>query len=443
MKTEPTSPQHPSPQDRSSTWLRSAALADGRVVDVEIDRTTGTIASVLPARREVPRDAHAAPPVRAGNNHTDVDLEGYLLLPAPVEPHAHLDKALTAEFLPNERGDLLGAMEVWGPYIPQITIADTVERARRATLELLCSGVTAVRTHVNVQTGLGLKAMEALLTVRDELSDLIDMQIVALVGLPLTGSDGAEHRALVTEALRMDPVIIMGGCPHLDTDPDRATDFALELAGSTGRMLDLHTDETLDPSHLDLAYLSRRVIETGFEQLTAASHCVSLAMQPVDVQGAVAAQVAEAKISVITLPQTNLFLQGRNHPQSAPRGLTAIRPLLSAGVNVAAGADNVRDPFNSMGRSDPLETAALLVMAGHLLPNEAYKLISSGGRRAMGLAPVEIEPGAPAELLAVLGGSLADAVARADQQRMVWHRGVLVASTAVQRNVGPGQALRL
>ena len=428
------------------TWLRSAALADGRVVDVGIDTTTGTIAAVQTARREVPRGADPARPSPVDSGRSEIDLEGYLLLPAPVEPHAHLDKALTAELVPNPRGDLAGAIEVWVPFIPSITVADTVERARRAALELVCSGITAVRTHVNVESGVGLKAVEALLHVRADLAHLLDLQIVALIGLPLTGPEGTEHRALVRDALGMDPSIIMGGCPHLDADPKGATDFALALAGEFGRMLDLHTDETLDVGQLDLSYLAERVASTGFADHVVASHCVSLGMQTAAVQSAVASKVAQAGLSVVTLPQTNLFLQGRNAEQSAPRGLTAIRALRAAGVTVAAGADNVRDPFNSMGRSDPLETAALLVMAGHLLPDEAYEMVSNDGRTAMGLPAVTIEVGSPAELLAVLGTTVGDVIARADQQRMVWHRGQLVASTAVTRAVasgsGPGAATR-
>ncbi len=436
MTSSGKTPSPPSSDPAPTTWLRSAALADGRVVDVEISRSSGTITAITTARREVPRDSRPSTPAEIGQRHTEIDLEGYLLLPAPVEPHAHLDKALTADLIPNVRGDLLGAIEVWGPYVSQITAADTVDRARRATLELLASGVTAVRTHVNVHTGLGLKAMEALLQVRDEMAELIDIQIVALVGFPLTGANGAENRALYADALAMDPEVIAGGCPHLDDSPNEATDHALHMAGTYGRMIDLHTDETLDASHLDLAYLAERILVTGFEHRVAASHCVSLAMQSLEVQHATSERVSEAGISVITLPQTNLFLQGRGHEQSAPRGLTALRPLIRAGVNVAAGADNVRDPFNTMGRSDPFETAALLVMAGHLLPHEAYEAVSTAGRVAMGLAAVSIEVGSPAELVAVLGTSTGDAIARGDQQRMVWHRGSLVASTSVRRTFG-------
>ena len=429
----------------ADTWLRSAALADGRVVDVGLDSVGGTIVDVVDARRGSPRGANVAAPRQPDDIGmaavTEVDLEGYLLLPAPAEPHAHLDKALTSDLVPNPRGDLLGAIEAWVDYIPHITVDGMVERARTAVLELVASGVTAIRSHANVHEGIDTDAVEALLIVRDELAHLVDIQIVALVGFT-TGEHGREQIARMHDALRMDDAIIVGGCPHLEVDPDAASDLFLATATELGRDIDLHTDETLNTDHLDVRYLARRVVTTGFAGRAVASHCVSLGMQPSDVQHAVAAEIAAAGISVVALPQTNLFLQGRDHPTSPPRGLTALRPLLNAGVTVGAGADNVRDPFNSMGRSDAFETAALLVMAGHLLPAEAYTLVTTGARAAMGLQPVEIKAGAPGELVAVLGANLDDALARADQQRMVWHRGRLVASTTVGRLVLTGPRTR-
>ncbi len=415
------------------TWLRNATLPDGRLVNVSIDHVTGTIADVVDRHRTGSRSPGPKSPPAPGA--LEIDLTGYLLVPAPAEPHAHLDKALTSEKVPNRRGDLMGAIEAWIDFIPHITKAGMIERARRAALELVASGATAVRSHANVHDGIGTDAVEALLTVRNELTRVLDLQIVALVGGPLGGEEGANNRAMLRDALRMDPSIIVGGCPHIDSDPFGASDASLEAAAEFGRAIDLHTDETLDPSHLELRYLAERVRITEFPYSAAASHCVSLGVQPIDVQRAVAEEVAAANVAVITLPQTNLFLQGREHAVSPPRGLTALRPLLKAGVVVGAGADNVRDPFNSMGRSDPLETAALLVMAGHLSPDEAFHAVTNGARIAMRLPVVRVEPGSPAELVAVLGTSIEDAIARADQQRMVWHRGRLVSSTTVVRRV--------
>jgi cytosine/creatinine deaminase len=414
----------------TTQWLRGAGLADGRVVDVCVDSATGLISEVVDTRRETPRRG----PTEDSTYTNDIDLEGFLLVPATAEPHAHLDKALTADLLPNPKGDLMGAIHAWVAHLPNLTVDEMADRARTAALELVLSGTTAIRTHVNVHPGLGTGAVEALVRVRDELKDLCDIQIVALAGVPVTGDGiGAEYRAVFRDALLTDRSIIAGGCPHLDTDPFGASDVSLAFAMEFSRPLDLHTDETLNPDHLELAYLAQRVAETGFDLGATASHCVSLGVQPLDVQHRVAAQVAEAGVHVITLPQTNLFLQGRDNPVSTPRGLTAIRPLLDAGVVVGAGADNVRDPFNSMGRSDALETAALLVMAGHLLPHEAFHAVSNAARTVMGLPSITIAAGSPAELVAVRGASIGDAMARADQERLVWHAGRLAASTRLAR----------
>jgi len=181
---------------------------------------------------------------------------------------------------------------------------------------------------------------------------------------------------------------------------------------------------------LTLRDLARQVVDSGFGGRVAASHCVSLGMQTPDVQAAVAAEVAEAGIAVVPLPQTNLFLQGRDDPTATPRGLTAIAALRAAGALVAAGADNVQDPFNLVGRSDPLETAALLVMAGHVLPDDAYDMVSNNVRIALGLDPVRFEPGDPADFVAIDAPSIRGAIADAPVDRKVFRAGRLVASTA-------------
>jgi cytosine deaminase len=147
------------------------------------------------------------------------------------------------------------------------------------------------------------------------------------------------------------------------------------------------------------------------------------------VQARVAARVAEAGIGIITLPQTNLFLQARDRRQSPPRGLTAVDALLEAGVAVAAGGDNFQDPFCTVGRVDPLETASLLVMAAHRRPDFAYDMVSEAGRRVLGRPDVSVAPGAPADLVAIDASSVRDAVASAPASRTVVRAGRVVAVT--------------
>ena len=227
----------------------------------------------------------------------------------------------------------------------------------------------------------------------------------------------------------MEGVDLVGGCPHLDVDGAALIRLVLEAASEAGIGVDLHVDETLDPEVLTVRDLARAVIESGFDAPVAASHCVSLGAQPADVQALVAAEVAEAGIGVVALPQTNLYLQGRDQTAATPRGLTAIDALRDAGVVVAAGADNVQDPFNLVGRSDPLETAALLVMAGHQLPELAYEMVSNDVRRLLGLQVVELSPGSPADLVAIEAPSIRAAIAEAPMTRSTYRHGRLVASS--------------
>jgi cytosine/creatinine deaminase len=124
------------------------------------------------------------------------------------------------------------------------------------------------------------------------------------------------------------------------------------------------------------------------------------------------------------------------------RGLTALRPLLDAGVTVAGGGDNLRDPFNPVSRADPLETASLLVTAGHLTPEEAYTAVSTGARAAMGLPEVQVAPGFPAELLAIQASSLGEAIA-GGTSRVVLHQGRMVSRTTVTREFPDPQAATL
>ncbi len=402
----------------TTDWITNARLIDGRLVDLSI--VGGRIAVV-----------EQTGPARVGNTE---NISGSMLLGSPVEPHAHLDKVLTAQAVPNPKGDLMGAIVGWVDFFPTLTVDAMVGRATRAVYELVASGITAIRTHVNVHEGMDLKAMEALLTVKLAMSHLCDIQLVSLTGW--VGSDepgSAVNRRLLRESVEMDPSVVVGGCPHLDTNRFRATDIALDLAGELGRDIDLHTDENLETTSEDLRYLAERVIATGYTGRATASHCCSLAMQDEKQQRATAEIVAAAGVNVVALPQTNLFLQSRDHVVAPPRGLTAIRMLRDAGVNVAGGADNVRDPFNSMGRHDPTETAALLVMAGHLLPHEAWESVSACARKAMGLPIVSVQPGDIADLVSLPGIDLADAIARGDQQRTVWKSGAVVARTSVTR----------
>lgn len=362
-----------------------------------------------------------------------LDLSGYLLLPAPAEPHAHLDKAFTAERFGATAPDLLTAIELWHAHRATLSVDDVAERARAAALETLARGATAIRTHVDVGEGIRLRGVQALLAVRDELRGLVDIQVVALA-YPVAGAAGAENRRMLCEAAEMG-IDLVGGAPHVTADPSGDLRVALEVAERYGIGVDEHTDERLEESH-GLEELCQRCLE-GFALPATASHCVSLGVESERRQAEIAALVARAGVGVVTCPLTNLLLQGRGIATLTPRGLTAIPALLHAGATLAAGGDNVQDVFNPIGCGDALQTAHLVMAAGQQDAETAYKLVSEGARAVMGRPSVRVEPGAGAELLAVRARSLREAIATLTEDRVVIRGERIVARTRVQRELEP------
>lgn len=417
-----------------TTILRNARLADGRLVDLTVDdgRITAVDTAVADARPPGPAVLGAG--FAAEGPVGEHDLGAKLVLPAMAEPHAHLDKAFTADRVPNPTGDLDGAIAAMSQVRGRWSLVDIEERAERAARMLLVAGTTLVRTHVDVTRETGTRHAQALLAVRDRLRGLMDIQVVALMGRPTSGDDGRDQRKRLRELLDMG-VDGVGGAPYLDPDPRAAHEGLVEIAAEHRVLIDLHTDETLDAGCRTLLDFADVVNATGFDGLATASHCVSLGMADADTQLRVAEAVAAAGLSVVTLPQTNLFLQSRGVTTAPARGLTAIGALRAAGVVVAAGADNVQDPFNLVGRGDPLETAALLVMAAHLPPQAAYAMVSNTARRALGHDELTLAPGSPAELVAVDAANIREAVASAPATRTVVHRGRVVAESVVSTTV--------
>jgi cytosine deaminase len=399
----------------ASTLLRQATIVHGAVTRDGLDlRIVGDRIAEVGANLPVEQSSV-------------IDLAGWIVLPAAVEPHAHLDKAFLAERIRNETGDLMGAISAMRSNRHLLDVDETIERAERAARLMAGNGYRAVRTHADATTEHGLRSVEALSEVRRRVIDIIDVEIVALCGWPVVGAAAADQRALLRDALDAGADLV-GGCPHLEAD-DRsaeATAFFLQTASDHGVGVDLHTDETLDPAALGLVDLAHMVLD-GFDHSVTASHCVSLGMQSAARQHEIAELVVRADIGVVALPHTNLYLQGRG-TAPMPRGLTAVAALRAAGVNVAAGADNLQDPFNPVGRACPFETAGLMVMTAHLLADEAWATVADHAAQMLQLEAVTVASGSRADLLAVRAATVREAIAFGPNDRMVWHRGHTVPS---------------
>lgn len=380
--------------------LQGVRSLDGSVVDLTF--VDGLIATVEPA-------------VEAG---------GWRVLPAGVEPHAHLDKALTADRVDTEQNDLPAAIAQWRELSAGMDSADIYNRALQAVRRYVSQGITTIRSHVDLPgTGDPMRGVDALIKLRQDLGDRVTLQLVALAGHQTPD-------AAIDEALARG-IDLLGGCPHLADDPSAELTRLLDIAERTGVPIDLHADEQLPAPELDLEELAKQVIARGLTQRVTASHCVRLGSLPPERLKPVLELVAEAGIGIVTLPITNLYLQGRDATHLVPRGLTAVRAILDAGIPLAAGGDNLRDPFNPVGRGDPFETTSLLIAAGHLRPSEALTAVTTGARSVLGLPAGGLEPGSPADLIVVPDTDLGEVLAGWGGSRFVVHGGRVVAGTTV------------
>ncbi|PUB23992.1 cytosine deaminase [Promicromonospora sp. AC04] len=400
--------------------LLGVRTVDGAVVDVEI--SGGQVAAVAASG--------SLPPVH--DPAVRLDASGWLALPAACEPHAHLDKALTAARVPVETGeDLVGAVARWRELAPHIDGADVLRRARTAVERYVARGITTIRTHVDAPAeGDPLRLLDALLTLREELAGSVTLQVCLL------GGWHTPTEVFVEAAAR--GVDVLGGCPHLAPDPRAEITRVLDVAERTGLPVDLHADEQTalpDSGKLDVEELAEQVIARGLTQRVTASHAVRLGSLPPERLAPVVDLIARAGLGVVTLPITNLYLQGRDATHLAPRGVTAVRALLDAGVPLAAGADNMRDPFNPAGSGDPFETTSLLMTAAHLSARESLDAVTAGARTVLGLPPAGLSVGDRADLVLVPDVPLGDVLAGADHSRVVLAGGRVVADTRVRSSL--------
>ncbi|MFD5748690.1 amidohydrolase family protein [Streptomyces sp. NPDC127033] len=400
MPDSPPQPPDGATADTSALVLCGARLADGRTVDVRIGA----------GRIEAVGTAGSLP---AGTGAARLDLGGYLLLPAPAEPHAHSDTALSADL----------AAEGPVPY----TSEDVQRRATEATLLQLGHGATALRSHVRIGDAQELGRLAAVLQARRSLRGLADLTAVAVPRL-LTGLAGADGLAMLRDAVKMGAGVV-GGCPDLDPDPAGYVEAVLEIAAEHGCPVDLHTQGTEPARIARLAALAG-----GVSAGVTLGPCAGLAALPAEVAARAADQLAAAGVTVVCLPQGGCGGVERrgSEPPGGARGVAPVRLLRAAGVRLAAGGGALRDVSNPVGRGDPLEAAYLLASQGGVRAADAYGAVSRVARAAMGLPEVRVEAGFPAELLAVRGERIEGVLSLA-YSRIVIHRGRVVARTSAVR----------
>jgi cytosine deaminase len=344
----------------------------------------------------------------------------WLALPGLVNLHAHADRAFTVtDFRPRSFADALAAATEGRA---SFTAADVEARALRLFERSLGHGVTGIRTHTDVDPIVELRSIEGVLAAKQRMAGRIDIDVVAF---STSKNDLADPQAAarLERALAMGANLI-GASLNASTDPERALGALLDLAERSGAAVDIHLDEHLEPHRMLSGMVAEAVLARGLQGRVTLSHLCVLGALNSKIAGEVIRKLTQAAIAVVALPETNLYLQDRAQ-QGGPirRGVTLIRDLREAGLEVRLGTDNVRDWFFPFGDGDLLDTARCAAMAAHL--DEPAELMAAvcDGRRS-------IKEGDPADLVLVRAASFDDALARRPAGRVVFKAGRQVAGPA-------------
>jgi cytosine deaminase len=369
-----------------------------------------------------------------------IDAEGRLALPGLVEPHIHLDKVMISrEVRTNRSGTLAEAIEIVRDKKPHITIEEIVARAGAVIENSVASGVTYMRSHVDVDTIVGLKLLEGVLAVRDKYRHIIDIQIVAFPQEGILQDAGTE--VLMWQAMERGADVV-GGMPLNErtvADSARHIAVAFEIARKFDADIDMHIDETDDPAARTLEMLADQTMTNDYGGRVTAAHACALAAYPADYARTIIDKVKRAGVSVIANPATNLMLQGRLDPEPKRRGITRVGELLAAGVDIAFGQDCVSDTFYPFGRGDPLEIALIAAHAAHLSqPPQIEMLLAMATVNAAKILRLDdygLRPGAVADAVILDAPDATTAIRLQAPRRWVVKRGRVVAETEIRRQM--------
>jgi cytosine deaminase len=398
--------------------IRNANLPDGRT-GVDIAVQNGLISDVAPALA-----------VRA---HREIDAAGRLVTPPFVDSHFHLDSTLTyGRPRVNDSGTLLEGIALWGELKPDLTAENIKARALELCRWAIARGTLAIRSHVDVSDD-RLPAVEALLAVREEIKPYIDLQLVAFPQDGYLRQPGSA--ANLERALDMG-VDVVGGIPHFErtmADGSASITALCELAAARGLPVDMHCDESDDPQSRHVEMLTYETQRLGLQDRVTGSHLTSMHSMDNYYVSKLIPLMAEARLHVVANPLINITLQGRHDTYPKRRGMTRVKELMEAGINVAFGQDALMDPWYSFGSHDMLEVAHMGLhvaqMTGQAQMRQIFDAVTVNAAKVMGLEGYGLEAGCRADLVILQARDPHEALRLKPARLHVIRRGKIIAET--------------
>ncbi|WP_306009869.1 cytosine deaminase [Bacillus sp. MMSF_3328] len=334
----------------------------------------------------------------------ELDVKGALVSAPFIEPHIHLDTTLTAgEPEWNQSGTLFEGIQRWAQRKETLTHEDVKERAKKALKWQIAQGIQHVRTHVDV-TEPTLTALKALLEVKEEMSSHVNLQLVAFPqeGI-LSYPSGAE---LMEEALKMGADVV-GGIPHFEFTREYGVSsmkIAFDLAEKYDRLVDIHCDEIDDEQSRFVEVVAAEAYERGFGSKVTASHTTAMGSYNDAYAYKLFRLLKMSDINFVANPLVNIHLQGRFDTYPKRRGITRVKELLEAGMNVSFGHDDIFDPWYPLGTGNMLQVLHMGIHVSQLMGYEeivrSFDLITDNSARTLHIKDsYGIESGKPASFI--------------------------------------------
>ena len=386
-----------------TTKIKHLFHPDGNCVDLTIEE--GRIIQIAESS-----------PANEPNGDTVIDASGYLLLPAMVDAHTHLDKTvLGMPWFCNDMEDKLSVRIQNERDLRTQLGLDPYQQACRYIERAIGHGVLALRTHVDVDTQNGLKGLEGVLRAKEDYRDYIQIETVAFPQSGVLGRPGTTE--LLKEAMRMGADLVGGLDPaNIDRDPVRCLDTLFSIADQFGKGIDIHLHEPNELGLFDLSLILDRTRSLGMQDMVSVSHAFCLGYPAA---ANVYSDLANEQIHIITSANAHM-------PNVPP-----VRKLVEAGVDLCGGNDNVRDLWSPFGSGDMLERALFIAMRHNYRRDEdlelCFQCCTKHGARLMHLSGYGITEGCNADLMLVKARNIPEAVVSCPKERLILKNGELIA----------------
>ncbi|MBU8597425.1 cytosine deaminase [Alkalihalobacillus clausii] len=335
-----------------------------------------------------------------------IEADGNLVIPPFIEPHIHLDSTLTAgDPNWNLSGTLFEGIQRWAERKEKLTHEDVKERATKALKWQISQGIQHVRTHVDT-TDPNLTALKALLEVKEEMKPFVDIQLVAF---PQEGIlSYPQGQELLEEALKLGADVV-GGIPHYEFTREmgvKSVEVAFKLAEKYDKLLDFHCDETDDEQSRFIENVAALAYQSGMKERVTASHTTAMHSYNGPYVSKLLRVCQLAELNFIANPLVNTHLQGRFDHHPVRRGITRVKQLHEAGLNVCFGHDDIFDPWYPLGTGNMMQVLFMGLHVSHLTGYEqisqSLDFITENSAKTLHITDeYGIEEGKPANMILV------------------------------------------